>query len=208
MIDHTNLRPEATEADIERYCAEAIEHRFKAVCVNPIHIPRVAARLSGSAVLTCSVVGFPLGAVPTIIKNFETELVLSQGAKEIDMVISVGDLKSGNIRAVEEEIAALKRTCGDAVLKVIFETCLLTDAEIVAACKASQNAGADFVKTSTGFAARGAIVEHVALMRKTVGDDMGVKASGGISTREMAEAMATAGANRIGASKSVAIIDG
>ncbi|WFU07083.1 deoxyribose-phosphate aldolase (plasmid) [Rhizobium sp. CB3171] len=206
MIDHTNLRPEATEADIERYCQEAIEHKFRAVCVNPLHIPRVAARLSGSDVLTCSVVGFPLGAIPTVIKNAETDLVLSQGASEIDMVISVGDLKSGNVKVVETEIAALKRTCGNAVLKVILETCLLTHDEIIAACLASQAAGADFVKTSTGFAARGAVAEHVALMRQTVGPDMGVKASGGISTREIAEAMAAAGANRIGASKSVAII--
>lgn len=206
LIDHTILRPDATPDTIDQHCRQAVEHGFKAVCVNAIFIPQVVGRLAGSGVLACSVVGFPLGAVPTAIKAAEIELVLSWGAAEIDMVIAIGGLKAGQVRSVTEEVATLKRLCGGACLKAILETSLLTDAEIVAGCHAVRDAGADFVKTSTGFAGQGATVEHVALMRRAVGPGMGVKASGGISTRAAAEAMVAAGANRIGASRSVEIV--
>ncbi|MDB5527134.1 MAG: deoC2 [Devosia sp.] len=206
IIDHTILRPEATAADIERYCEEALSHDFKAVCVNPIHVARVVERLKSSGVLTCSVVGFPLGAAPTELKCAEASWAIANGAAEIDMVISIGDLKAGNYDAVRDEIAALKSACGPVCLKVILETSLLTDDEIVVGCRLAQDAGADFVKTSTGFAAQGAIVSHVALMRRTVGPSMGVKASGGIGTRELALQLIAAGASRIGSSNSLKLV--
>jgi len=206
IIDHTILRPDATEADVDQFCAEALQWNFASVCVNPLNIPRVAKGLAGSAVKTCSVVGFPLGAVPTDIKRREVEWVVSEGATEVDMVISVGTLKSVGAGPIGEEVAVLKKACGPALLKVILETSLLTDEEIVAASAASKAAGADFVKTSTGFTQKGATVEAVALMRKTVGPDIGVKASGGIRSFVEAMEMVAAGASRIGTSRGVAIM--
>lgn len=206
IIDHTILRPDATDADIEQFCAEALQWNFASVCVNPLNIPRVAAVLRGSSVRTCSVVGFPLGAVPTELKRLEVEWVVSEGAAEVDMVISVGTLKGVGSIPIGEEIGALKAACGPALLKVILETALLTDDEIVAASLAAKAAGADFVKTSTGFTQKGATVEAVALMRRTVGPAMGVKASGGIRSFAEAMAMIEAGANRIGTSRGVALM--
>ncbi|TLP43913.1 MULTISPECIES: deoxyribose-phosphate aldolase [Cohaesibacter] len=207
-IDHTILAPQATVQDVERLCQEAVEHGFCSICVNPVHVPLVAEKLAGSKVLTCSVIGFPLGAIPTDLKCAETRWVVSQGAQEVDMVIAVGHLKSGNDAYVRDDIAAVKEACGSAALKVIIETCLLTDDEKKRACQLSKEAGADFVKTSTGFMSGGATLEDVALMRATVGPDMGVKASGGVRTREDAVKMIEAGANRLGASSGVAIVSG
>lgn len=206
IIDHTILRPDATDGDVDQFCAEALQWNFASVCVNPLNIPRVAAALKGSAVKTCSVVGFPLGAVPTAIKRAEVEWVVAEGAAEVDMVISIGTLKSVGAGPIGEEVAALKAACGPALLKVILETSLLSDEEIVAASLAAKAAGADFVKTSTGFTQKGATVEAVALMRKTVGADIGVKASGGIRSFAEAMAMVEAGASRIGTSRGVAIM--
>ncbi|SOD98271.1 deoxyribose-phosphate aldolase [Caenispirillum bisanense] len=207
-IDHTLLRPDAQPADVVRLCDEARAHAFKAVCVNPLFVPLVAERLAGSGVATCAVICFPFGADPTAIKAAEAAWVVEQGAREVDMVIPIGLLKAGDADAVRADIAAVKQACGDALLKVILETALLTDDEKVLACRLSQEAGADFVKTSTGFAGGGATVADVALMRRTVGPDMGVKASGGVRTTADALRMIEAGASRIGASASVAIIGG
>jgi len=206
FIDHTILAPQATKQDIERMCSEAIEHGFCSVCVNPIHVPLVSKLLAGSSVLTCSVVGFPFGAVPTVSKCDETRWVVENGAQEVDMVISVGHLKQGDEDYVRADIAAVKDACGSAVLKVIIEACLLTDSEKEIASRLSKEAGADFVKTSTGFMGGGATVDDVALMRKTVGPDIGVKASGGVRTYDDAIAMIAAGASRIGASAGIKII--
>jgi deoxyribose-phosphate aldolase len=208
FIDHTVLRPDARAAEVARYCAEAITHGFRAVCVNPCFVPLVSGALAGSGVTTCSVVGFPFGATSTSVKVAETEFAIGAGAREIDMVITIGALKDGEVDRVRDDIAAVKRACADALLKVIIEACLLTEAEKVAACRLSREAGADFVKTSTGFSSGGATVEDVALMRRTVGEGMGVKASGGIRTFEDAAAMINAGATRIGASASIAIVTG
>lgn len=207
-IDHTLLRPEACPAEIETLCSEALDHGFKAVCVNPLHLPRVAARLSGSAVAPCAVICFPFGADPTAIKAAEAEWVVKHGAREVDMVLPVGLLKAGELAAVRDDIAGVRSACGTALLKVILETALLSDAEKEAACRLAQEAGADFVKTSTGFAGGGATVEDIALMRRTIGPDMGVKASGGVRTTADARAMIAAGATRIGASFSIAIVEG
>ena len=206
IIDHTILRPDATEADVERFCAEAMQWNFAAVCVNPLHVPRAAAALRGSAVKACSVVGFPLGATPTELKRRELEWVLAEGATEVDMVIAIGTLKSVGAGPIGDEVGALKTACGPVPLKVILETSLLTDEEIVAASLAAKRAGADFVKTSTAFTQKGATVEAVALMRRTVGPEMGVKASGGIRSFAEAMAMVEAGANRIGTSRGVALM--
>ncbi len=206
FIDHTLLRPDALPADVARLCDEARAHAFKAVCVNPIFIPLVTERLAGSNVAPCAVICFPFGADPTAIKTHAAEWVVCHGAREVDMVIPIGLLKAGETAAVQNDIAAVKRACGDALLKVIIETSLLTDDEKVLACRLSQEAGADFVKTSTGFAGGGATAEDVVLMRRTVGDTMGVKASGGVRTTEDARRMIAAGASRIGASASVAIV--
>lgn len=208
MIDHTLLRPEATPADVERICAEAITYGFATVCVNPCYVPQCAAALADSGVEVCTVVGFPLGGAATGAKIFETEQGLKDGAREIDMVINIGMLKGRDDHYVEEEIRAVCRTAhrGGARCKVIIETALLTDEEKRLACTLAKNAGADFVKTSTGFSKGGAVAADVALMRRTVGPDMGVKAAGGIRSREDALAMVAAGATRIGASASVAII--
>lgn len=206
IIDHTILRPDATEADVEKFCAEALQWNFASVCVNPLHVPRVAALLRGSAVRTGSVVGFPLGATPTELKRRELEWVLAEGAAEVDMVISIGTLKSVGAGPIGDEVATLKTACGSVPLKVILETSLLTDDEIVAASLAAKRAGADFVKTSTAFTQKGATVETVALMRRTVGPEMGVKASGGIRSFAEAMAMIEAGANRIGTTRGVALM--
>ncbi|MDR3514338.1 MAG: deoxyribose-phosphate aldolase [Azospirillaceae bacterium] len=208
VIDHTILRPEAGRADVLRFCEEARTHRFCSVCVNPIFVPLVAGALSGSGVLTCSVIGFPFGAIPTPLKAAEAAWVVAQGADEVDMVLALGPMKDGDDDAVRADIAGVKRACGAATLKVILETCLLTEAEIVRACQLSQAAGADFVKTSTGYSKGGATTADVALMRRTVGDSMGVKASGGIRTFADAESMLRAGATRIGASAGITIIAG
>ena len=205
-IDHTLLKPDATAAQIEKLCAEARKYHFASVCVNPSRIALAAKLLAGSDVTPCCVVGFPLGAIPTESKAAETAVAVKNGAREVDMVIDIGAAKDGDWARVEADIAAVKAACDGAKLKVIIETCLLTDAEKVEACKASMRANADFVKTSTGFSKAGATVEDVRLMRQTVGPDMGVKAAGGIHNRAEAEAMIQAGANRIGASSGIAIV--
>ena len=205
-IDHTLLKPDADDGAIDRLCREAVEYGFRSCCVNSANVARVHDRLQGSGVLTCSVVGFPLGAMSTPAKVFETRQAIQDGADEIDMVINIGKVKSGDMAYVEEEIRTLKKACGDKTLKVIIETCLLTDPEKVEVCRAALRAGADFVKTSTGFSTGGARTEDVRLMKETVGDRAKVKASGGIHTREEALAMIEAGADRIGASAGIAIV--
>jgi len=209
-IDHTLLKPEATPDAVVQVCREAVAYHFAAVCVNPVFVPLVARELAGSDVAVCSVVGFPLGATSTASKVCETELAVAKGATEIDMVIPVGLLKAGKTIEVREDIAAVAAACHGqgAILKVILETALLTDDEKVTACKLCQEAGADFVKTSTGFSTGGATAADIALMRKTVGPDMGVKAAGGIHNYAEAMAMIEAGATRIGASKGIAIVGG
>lgn len=206
-IDHTLLRPEATYEQVAQLCREAAEHRFASVCLNPAHVAAAAALLRGTGVAVCTVVGFPLGATTTEVKVFETRQAIQAGASEIDMVIHVGALKSGDWEAVERDIRLVALECGrDALLKVIIEAALLSDAEKVQACAIAQLAGADFVKTSTGFGPGGATLHDVALMRRTVGEDLGVKAAGGIRDLETAESMIAAGADRIGASASVKIL--
>jgi deoxyribose-phosphate aldolase len=206
VIDHTILKPEARRGEVLRFCREAREHRFFSVCVNPRWVPTVAEALAGSDVATCSVIGFPLGAIPTEVKAGEAAWVVAHGAGEVDMVLDIGAMKDGEAAHVRADIAAVKAACGAARLKVIIETCLLTDDEKVLACRLAAEAGADFVKTSTGFSTGGATVADVALMRRTVGDALGVKASGGIRTREDALKMIAAGASRIGASAGLKII--
>ena len=209
-IDHTLLRPDATVADIDRLCAEAREHRFAAVCVNPAWITRCARDLKGSSVRIASVVGFPFGATTTDVKAYETRRALRDGAREIDMVINIGALKSGERDLVRDDIARVSDACREvgALNKVIIEAALLTDEEKVVACLLAKEARADFVKTSTGYASGGATVYDVALMRETVGPKMGVKAAGGIRTAKDAEEMIAAGATRIGASASVRVVSG
>jgi deoxyribose-phosphate aldolase len=208
LIDHTILKPETRLADVARICDEAVLHHFCSVCVNPIFIPEVAARLSGSGVKTCSVVGFPLGATPSFAKATEAEWVVAHGAEEVDMVLAIGRLKDGDRVAVLEDIRAVRKATQGAILKVILETCFLTDAEKRLACELSEAAGADFVKTSTGFGSGGATAADITLMREVVGPRLGVKASGGIRSTTDAFALINAGASRIGASASVAIIQG
>lgn len=205
-FDHTILKADATEAQVEKICNEALENDFMSVCVNQYYTKFVAEKLAGSNVKVCTVVGFPLGMSDTRVKAFETKAAIEDGATEIDMVINVGALKDGKYDYVLNDIKTLKEVCGDIVLKVILETCLLTDEEIVKASELSKEAGADFVKTSTGFSTAGAKTHHVALMRKTVGEDMGVKASGGIHNAEEAQSMIDAGASRLGTSATLAII--
>ena len=205
-IDHTILKPEARKAEVERLCEEAVRFQFASVCVNPCWIPLVADKLRGSGVLACCVVGFPLGATPAECKAHEAAVCVRNGAQEVDMVINVGALKDGDLALVRDDIAAVRQACGKATLKVIIETCLLTDEEKVIACRLSCEAGADFVKTSTGFSKAGATAADIALMRRTVGPDIGVKASGGIRTQADALAMIAAGAARIGASAGITII--
>lgn len=206
MIDHTLLKPEATVEQVKKICMEAREYKFASVCVNTYHVPLVSKLLSGSGVRTCCVVGFPLGAMATRAKVEETREAIENGANEIDMVINVGALKSGDYDYVKKDIEALVNVVrGKAILKVIIETCLLTDEEKVIACTLSKIAGADFVKTSTGFSTGGATVEDVMLMRQTVGPGLGVKASGGVKDYKTALAMIKAGATRIGTSSGVQI---
>ncbi len=204
-IDHTLLKPEATAEDVRKLCAEARDFGFASVCVNGGFAELVANELKGSGVKTCVVVGFPLGAGTSAAKAFETADAVSRGAEEIDMVLSVGRLRSGETAAVREDIRAVVLAAEGALVKVIIEACLLTDEQKELACRLAEEAGAHFVKTSTGFSTDGATVEDVSSMRRTVGDRLGVKASGGIRTREDAERMIAAGASRIGASASVKI---
>jgi deoxyribose-phosphate aldolase len=208
LIDHTLLKPEATQAQVVRLCDEAVEYGFGAVCINPVFVRVAAECLAGSGVAVCNVVGFPLGATTTAAKVFETRRAVADGSQEVDMVIHVGALKAGDVRAVREDIAAVADACheGGALLKVIIEAVLLVDGEKIAACQAAQAAGADFVKTSTGFAGGGATLADVRLMRNTVGPEMGVKAAGGIGTYADLLAMVEAGASRIGASKGLNIM--
>ncbi|SNB77247.1 deoxyribose-phosphate aldolase [Arboricoccus pini] len=205
-IDHTILKPEARTEEVLAYCAEARQHGFKSVCVNGVHVAGVAKALAGSEVLTCAVIGFPLGASGAAQKALEASRAVADGAAEIDMVIDIGALKDGRLDDLKADIDTVRAAVPQAVLKVIIETCLLTDDEKRAACLAAKAAGADFVKTSTGFSKAGATVADIALMRATVGPSMGVKASGGVRTLEDAKAMIAAGATRIGASASVAIV--
>ncbi len=209
LIDHTLLKPEATRDEIERLCQEALRFGFASVVVNPWYVPLAAERVRGSRVRVCTVVGFPLGATLPQVKLYETEQVLKLGAEEVDMVLNVGALKSGQDDVVESDIRGVVEAChrGGAICKVILETALLTLEEKVRACLASKHAGADFVKTSTGFGPGGATAEDVALMRCVVGPEMGVKAAGGIRSLEALRRMIAAGATRIGASASVRILE-
>lgn len=206
-IDHTVLRADARTEDVRRYCEEAIRYRFASVCVNTCHVPLTAELLKGSGVKTCCVVGFPLGAMSSKAKAYEAQTAVEDGAEEIDMVINIGAVKDGNYDFVEEDICKVVEACGNAVVKVILETCLLTREEIVESCRCAVKAGADFVKTSTGFSTGGATVENVRLMRETVGNSAQVKASGGIRTYEQAKAMLEAGADRIGAGNGVLLLE-
>ena len=206
MIDHTLLKAAATSADIKKICAEAREYRFASVCVNSCYAKLVTEELEGTGVKTCCVVGFPLGAMSTRAKAYEAKCAVEDGAAEVDMVINVGALKEGNDQFVEDDIRAVVEASKPAIVKVIIETCLLTDEEKVRACELSEKAGAAFVKTSTGFSTGGANTADVALMKKTVGDRLQVKASGGIHTPEEAKALIEAGADRIGASNGIALL--
>lgn len=205
-IDHTNLKPEATNEDVKRLCEEAKEYGFASVCVNSVYAKLASECLEGTDIKTCVVVGFPLGAMSSAAKAFETRQAVADGAEEIDMVIAVGALKEGNLDYVIADIASVVEAAGEAIVKVIIEACLLTDEEKVIACYLAKKAGAAFVKTSTGFGKGGATVEDVALMRRTVGEELGVKAAGGIHTKAEALAMIKAGANRIGASAGIRIV--
>lgn len=207
-IDHTLLKPEATQAQIEVLCNEAREYDFMSVCVNPSQIELCKKLLEGSDVVVCTVVGFPLGATLTSVKVFEAQEALRLGASEVDMVINIGALKEGRTQFVEDEIRAIKEAVGDKILKVIIETALLTEEEIVIASQLVVNAGADFVKTSTGFSTAGATVEHVALMKQTVGDKAQVKAAGGVRNTDDLKEMIAAGATRIGTSAGVKLMQG
>lgn len=208
LIDHTLLKPDATRKEIEKLCAEAAEHHFATVCVNPTWVALCAKLLKGSSVGVCTVVGFPLGATTPDVKHFETRRAIFDGAREVDMVINVGALKSGDLRGVERDIEAVTEPCRDCgvISKVIIEAALLTDDEKITACTLSKAAGADFVKTSTGFGPGGATAADVALMRRVVGDDMGVKAAGGVRDLDGLRAMVEAGASRVGASAGVKIV--
>ena len=209
MIDHTALKADTTKETVEKLCHEAIEFQFASVCVNPTWVEMAAQLLKDSEVKVCTVIGFPLGANTPETKGFETKDAISKGATEVDMVINIGALKDKNDELVQRDIEAVVEAAkGKALTKVIIETSLLTEEEKVRACELAVKAGADFVKTSTGFSTGGATVEDIALMRKTVGPDIGVKASGGVRDTEGAEALIAAGATRIGASSGVAIVKG
>ncbi|MGR9049317.1 deoxyribose-phosphate aldolase [Halobacillus faecis] len=209
MIDHTQLKPDTPKDKITQICKEAKEQSFASVCVNPHWVSYCAELLEGTDVKVCTVIGFPLGATTKETKAFETKQAIEKGATEVDMVINIGELKSGNKELVQQDIEAVVREAeGKAIVKVIIETSLLTEDEKVTACELAKAAGADFVKTSTGFSGGGATVEDISLMRKTVGPDMGVKASGGVRDYEGAKAMIEAGATRIGASSGIAIVNG
>jgi deoxyribose-phosphate aldolase len=207
-IDHTLLKPEASRSSFDRLCNEAVQYGFKAVCVNSGWAAYVADKVRGSGVAVCSVVGFPLGAMDNAAKAFEAQKAVEHGATELDMVLNVGTLKSGDLKTVEADIRTVRLAAeSPIILKVIIETCLLTEAEKIRACEIAKYTGADFVKTSTGFSSGGATVEDVALMRKVIGESMGVKASGGIKDWVSALAMIKAGANRLGTSAGVVIVE-
>lgn len=209
MIDHTLLKAEATKEQIEKLCAEAKQFNFASVCVNPTWVKRSSELLQGSDVLVCTVIGFPLGANTPAVKAFEAKDAIANGAKEVDMVINIGALKDKNYEHVQADIAAVVEAAkGSALVKVIIEACLLTDEEKVKACELAVAAGADYVKTSTGFSTGGATAEDIVLMRKIVGPELGVKASGGVRSLEDMKKMVEAGATRIGASSGVAIMNG
>jgi len=208
FIDHTVLKANTTLEAVKQICKEAIENDFASVCINPTFVSVVAKLLEGTDVKVCTVIGFPLGANTKETKAFETKNAVENGAEEIDMVINVGQVKDGNFDYIEEEIKAVVEASGDKLVKVIIETCYLNDEEKVEVCKRSVKAGANFVKTSTGFGTGGATAEDVALMRKTVGEKTGVKASGGVRTAEDFEKMINAGATRIGTSNGVTLLQG
>ncbi|MBS5881895.1 MAG: deoxyribose-phosphate aldolase [Lachnoanaerobaculum sp.] len=207
LFDHTILKADATKEDVKKVCEEAMAYSFCSVCVNSYYVPYVAELLHGSDVKICTVVGFPLGAMSTRAKALEAKIAVMDGADEVDMVINIGALKDKDYDVVLEDIKAVKEACGNALLKVIIETCLLTDEEKIKACELSKEANADFVKTSTGFSTAGAKVEDVRLMRETVGNDMGVKASGGIHDKEFANVLVEAGASRLGTSATIKIVE-
>ena len=208
FIDHTLLKPEATEDEVKKICEEAREYKFASVCVNPYYASLVSKELQGTDVKTCVVIGFPLGANTKEVKVFETKQAIENGAKEVDMVINIGALKDKKYDVVKEDIkAVVNEAKGKALVKVIIETCLLTDEEKIKACEISKEAGTDFVKTSTGFSTGGAKKEDVKLMRETVGENIGVKASGGIRDYKTSLEMIEAGASRIGASAGIKIVE-
>ncbi|NEZ42134.1 deoxyribose-phosphate aldolase [Paenibacillus alvei] len=209
MIDHTMLKADAVQADIAKLVEEAKQYQFASVCVNPTWVSYCAEQLAGTEVKVCTVIGFPLGASTSAVKALETQDAIANGATEVDMVINIGELKAGNDEFVQKDIeAVVKAASGKALVKVIIETCLLTDEQKVRACELAVKAGADFVKTSTGFSTGGATREDVTLMRKTVGQQTGVKASGGVRSLEDVNSMIEAGATRIGASSGVSIMKG
>lgn len=208
-IDHTLLKPESTDQQVQQACLDAKKYDFKAVCIQPVWVKYVADLLKGSDVETCTVIGFPLGANTSDVKAYEAQKAVKDGATEVDMVINIGALKSEDFAVVHDDIKAVVNAVkGQAIVKVIIETCLLTENEKVRACEISKRAGADFVKTSTGFSTGGATVEDIRLMRQAVGPEMGVKASGGVRTIDDAKAMIEAGASRIGTSNGIALIEG
>ncbi len=207
-LDHTLLKADATPEQIAVLCTEAKQYGFASVCIHSCHVPLAAAQLEGSSVAVCTVVGFPLGAMQTASKAFEAKTAIAEGADEVDMVLNIGWLKAGESEWVKNDISRVKEACGDKLLKVILETALLDQEEIVLACRLAMEAGADFVKTSTGFSMGGATIADVKLMKQTVGDRMQVKASGGIRDTETARAMIEAGASRLGVSAGVAIVEG
>ncbi len=209
FIDHTVLKAETSEKAVEKVCKEALEYKFASVCINPCNVKLASKLLEGSEVKVCTVIGFPLGANTSKVKAFETEDAIANGAHEVDMVINIGKLKDKDYDYVREDIKAVVNAAkGKALTKVIIETCLLTDEEKVKACELAKEAGADFVKTSTGFSTGGAIPADIKLMRETVGPEMGVKASGGVRNIDDAEAVIKNGATRIGASSSIDIVEG
>nr|WP_081689712.1 deoxyribose-phosphate aldolase [Peptoniphilus mikwangii] len=206
MIDHTLLKPESTREQVKNLCEEALKYNFKSVCINPYWVEYASEILKGSEVGVCTVIGFPLGANTTELKAFEAREAVKNGAAEVDMVINVGLLKSEEFDAVEKDIKAVVDAADGRVVKVILETCLLSDEEIIKACKLSMNAGADFVKTSTGFSSHGATAHHVKLMKSVVGDNLEVKASGGIRDLKTSLEMIDSGATRLGVSAGIAIV--
>ncbi len=208
-IDHTVLYADTTSETIERFCKEAIDYKFASVCFNPTHVKYAASLLKGTGVKVCTVIGFPLGASTSKVKAFETQDAISNGAQELDMVINIGAVKDGNFDLVAEDIKAVTSVAGGkALVKVIIETCLLTDEEKVKVCQIAKEMGADFVKTSSGFSTAGATAEDVALMKKTVGPEIGVKASTGVRTTELVVKMVNAGASRIGTGSGIKIVTG
>ncbi|MCB4928224.1 deoxyribose-phosphate aldolase [Streptococcus mutans] len=207
-IDHTLLKPESRQDQIDKLIREAKTYNFTSVCINPTWVSYAAKALEGTDIKVCTVIGFPLGATTSAVKAFETKDAISHGADEVDMVINIGQAKSGHFAFVEEDIRAVVEASGDKLVKVIIETCLLTDKEKIKACQAAVAAGADFVKTSTGFSTAGARLDDVRLMRQTVGPDVGVKAAGGTRSLEDAQAFIEAGATRIGTSAGVTIMEG